>query len=144
MSIVKARTFGYSQSTWRPTQLRQYSQSDRDLKSLLRISPEIRDAIANNRPVVALESTIYTHGALGRDLPQVLNEVVRQNGAVPATIGVLDGIPAIGLSPKEIDRMVDEGSRKISRRDFAYVVGAVSSLECVSCTIRPAKLQYRV
>lgn len=108
-------------------QVRQLSQSTRELESLLHISSEIRDAIANNKPVVALESTIYTHGALGKDLPQVLNDVVRRNGAVPATIGVLDGIPTVGLTPEEIDRMVDEGARKISRRDFAYIVGAVSS-----------------
>lgn len=96
-----------------------------DLRNHLQISPEVRDAIATNKPVVALESTIYTHGALGRDLPSLLESVVRQNGAVPATIGVLDGIPTVGLSPQEIDRMVDEGARKISRRDFAYIVGAV-------------------
>lgn len=76
--------------------------------------------------MVALESTIYTHGALGQDLPELLDTIVRQNGAVPATIGVLDGVPKVGLSPEEIARMVDEGARKISRRDFAYIVGAVS------------------
>lgn len=99
-----------------------------DLKSHIKISPEIRDAIATNQPVVALESTIYTHGALGRDLPSLLESVVRENGAVPATIGVLDGVPTVGLSPQEINRMVDEGARKVSRRDFAYVVGAVRTL----------------
>lgn len=75
---------------------------------------------------MALESTIYTHGALGRDLPELLNSIVRQNGAVPATIGVLDGVPRVGLSPEEIGRMVEEGARKISRRDLAYIVGSVS------------------
>lgn len=110
-----------------PTQRSQYSQSPRGLASLLRISPEVRDAVANNQPVVALESTIYTHGALGRDLPRVLNQVVRQNGALPATIGVLDGVPTVGLGPEEVDRMVDEGASKVSRRDFAYIVGAVST-----------------
>lgn len=128
MSIAKTRlTWHVVQSGRLRTQSRHYSQSRNELKSLIRISPEIRDAVATNKPVVALESTIYTHGALGRDLPQVLNEVVRQNGAVPATIGVLDGVPTVGLFPEEIDRMVDEGARKISRRDFAYIVGAVST-----------------
>lgn len=84
---------------------------------------EVQDAIATNKPVVALESTIYTHGALGRDLPDVLNSVVRNNGAIPATIGVLDGVPTVGLTQSEIDRMVDEGAKKISRRDFAHIVG---------------------
>lgn len=107
---------------------RYYGKVSSPLDNLLQVSPEVREALSHNKPVVALESTIYTHGALGRDLPEVLNNIVRQNGAVPATIGVLDGVPRVGLSPEEIDRMVDEGARKISRRDFAYVVGAVSSL----------------
>lgn len=128
VSISKTRLIWHSQSRRLSTgQSRQYSQSRHELRSLIHISPEIQDAVAANKPVVALESTIYTHGALGRDLPQVLNEVVRRNGAVPATIGVLDGIPTVGLAPEEIDRMVDEGARKISRRDFAYIVGAVST-----------------
>ncbi|KAF3768965.1 hypothetical protein M406DRAFT_287023 [Cryphonectria parasitica EP155] len=94
------------------------------LSDLIHVSPEVRDAIATNRPVVALESTIYTHGALGKDLPSILDSVVREHGAVPATIGVLDGMPKVGLSPEEIGRMVEEGARKISRRDFAHIVGA--------------------
>lgn len=109
------------------SRLRSYTRPANQYSDLIKISPEVRHAIATNKPVVALESTIYTHGALGRDLPDVLESVVRQNGAVPATIGVLDGVPKVGLSPGEIDRMVDEGARKISRRDFAYVVGAVSA-----------------
>lgn len=133
MSTARTRINWHVQSRRLLTQSRQYSQSRHELKSLLHISPEIRDAVATNKPVVALESTIYTHGALGRDLPQVLNQVVRQNGAVPATIGVLDGIPTVGLTPEEIGRMVDEGARKISRRDFAYVVGSVSTWGLPPC-----------
>lgn len=93
------------------------------LKSLIRVSDEVQDAIATNKPVIALESTIYTHGALGRDLPAVLNSVTRQNGAVPATIGVLDGVPTVGLTEAEMDRMVDQGAKKLSRRDLAHIVG---------------------
>lgn len=95
------------------------------LRGLIRVSEEVQDAIATNKPVVALESTIYTHGALGRDLPTVLNSVCSQNGAIPATIGVLDGVPTVGLTQAEIDRMVDEGAKKLSRRDFAHIVGLV-------------------
>lgn len=93
------------------------------LKGLIRVTDEVQDAVATNKPVVALESTIYTHGALGRNLPDVLNSVVRKEGAIPATIGVLDGVPTVGLTQTEIDRMVDEGAKKISRRDFAHIVG---------------------
>lgn len=91
-------------------------------RGLIRLSEEVRDALATNKPVVALETTIYTHGALGRDLPTVLDAVARQHGAVPATIGVLDGVPTVGLAQADVDRMVDEGARKLSRRDLAHVV----------------------
>lgn len=108
------------QKDWRP-----YSKTSASsgLTKLIQISEEVEDAIKTNKPVVALESTIYTHGALGRDLPDLLNSVVRQHGAVPATIGVLDGVAKVGLGSQEIDRMVQEGAKKISRRDLAYCVG---------------------
>lgn len=99
------------------------SPASRDLARFLKISDEVQDAIAAKKPVVALETTIYTHGALGRDLPEVLESVVREHGAVPATIGVLDGVARVGMSPAEVDRMVQEGATKLSRRDLAYIVG---------------------
>lgn len=111
------------QSRWFSSQL---PPAATKLKGLIRVSEEVREAIAANKPVVALESTIYTHGALGRDLPGILNTVARKNGAVPATIGVIDGVPTVGLTELEIDRMVDEGAKKLSRRDFAHIVGLVS------------------
>ncbi|CAK7213107.1 hypothetical protein SEUCBS140593_001735 [Sporothrix eucalyptigena] len=89
------------------------------LRSILRVSEEVETALATNQPVVALESTIYTHGALGMDLR--LESIVRENGGVPAVIGVLDGQPCVGLSPDEITRMVDEGAKKVSRRDLAVM-----------------------
>lgn len=105
---------------------KKYSKTySKSLGGLLHVSPEVRDALNSKKPVVALETTIYTHGALRQDLPELLESIVRQNGAVPATIGVLDGVPRVGLSPEEVARMVEEGARKISRRDFAYIVGAV-------------------
>lgn len=91
------------------------------LKPLLRISPEVADAVATNRPVVALETTIYTHGALGEDLQ--LEEIIREYGAVPAVCGILAGVPTVGLTKGEVERMVIEGARKASRRDLAYAVG---------------------
>lgn len=83
--------------------------------------PEIADAVASNRPVVALESTIYTHGKLGNDL--FLEDVVRQHGAVPAVCGILEGVPTVGMTPEEVERMIAEGARKASRRDIAFLVG---------------------
>ncbi|KAM0509309.1 hypothetical protein ACHAPB_001456 [Verticillium nonalfalfae] len=92
------------------------------LKDFLRISDEVAEAIATNKPVVALESTIYTHGALGNDLG--LEDIVRQGGGIPAVCGILDGVPIVGLTPEEVARMVDSGNaRKVSRRDIAYLAG---------------------
>lgn len=91
------------------------------LASLLQISPEVSSALANNQPVVALESTIYTHGALGKDLIRNLDDTVRSHGAVPAVCGILAGRPTVGLTPDEIDRMVSEGAKKASRRDLAFL-----------------------
>ncbi|KXJ95802.1 Indigoidine synthase A like protein-domain-containing protein [Microdochium bolleyi] len=90
------------------------------LKDLLRVSEEVADAVATNKPVVALESTIYTHGAV-EDLG--LEEIVRANGGVPAVVGVLDGVPSVGLLPHEIDRMCQGSPKKVSRRDVAFIVG---------------------
>ena len=80
--------------------------------------------MACDRPVVALESTVYTHGAIGEDLR--LEEIVREHGAVPAVVGILDGAPTVGITPQERDRMVESGNAaKASRRDLAYLVGMV-------------------
>lgn len=102
------------------------------LKSLLRVSEEVTDALATNKPVVALESTIYTHGALGNDLD--LEGVVRRNGGVPAVVGILGGVPTVGLLPEEVARMVEGSPKKVSRRDIAYLVGMVCLKPCGSAT----------
>lgn len=97
------------------------------IRDLLKVSPEVSDAIANNKPVVALESTIYTHGALGKDLAREHEDLVRSTGGIPAIIAIVDGVPRVGVSTDEIVRMIEEeGTSKASRRDIAYLVGMVS------------------
>lgn len=97
------------------------------VRDILQISSEVSDAIATNKPVVALESTIYTHGALGNDLAREHCELVRSNGAIPAIIAIVDGVPKVGASTEEIVRMIESGTAtKASRRDIAYLVGMVS------------------
>ncbi|KAH8676264.1 Indigoidine synthase A like protein-domain-containing protein [Xylariales sp. PMI_506] len=91
------------------------------LKNVLKVSEEVADALATNKPVVALESTIYTHGALGDDLD--LEGIVRRNGAVPAVVGILEGVPTVGLLPEEVTHMVENSPKKASRRDIAFLVG---------------------
>ncbi|KAK4202283.1 Indigoidine synthase A like protein-domain-containing protein [Triangularia verruculosa] len=90
-------------------------------QSWLKIHPEISSALKSNTPLVALESTIYTHGAIGSDLN--LEQIVRDHGAVPAVCGVYAGQAAVGLTPEEITTMCEQGAKKVSRRDLAYLIG---------------------
>jgi pseudouridine-5'-phosphate glycosidase len=92
----------------------------------LEISPEVAEALGGGAPVVALESTIITHG-----LPHPLNEetalkaesLVREAGAVPATVAVIDGRMRAGLDRKEIVQLASqEGAMKASRRDIAALL----------------------
>ncbi|KAF2772659.1 IdgA domain-containing protein [Teratosphaeria nubilosa] len=94
------------------------------------ISDEVRQAVSERRPVVALESTIYTHGFPYPDnlaLASRLESLVRINGAVPATIGVLDGIVRVGMEPEALIRLVASSGKpntlKLSRRDLSFALG---------------------
>jgi pseudouridylate synthase / pseudouridine kinase len=93
------------------------------IKDILKISEEVADAVATGKPVVALESTIYTHGAFDEDLG--LEEVVRSQGAVPAVCGVYHGVATVGLEKHQIQEMVDGNPSKLSRRDFAGIISDV-------------------
>jgi pseudouridine-5'-phosphate glycosidase len=94
----------------------------------VKVSEEVQQAIAENRPVVALESTIYTHGFPYPDnlaLASRLESLVRLNGGVPATIGIIDGVPKVGLGADDLIRLVSSSSdagnlMKVSRRDLAF------------------------
>ncbi|GII92302.1 pseudouridine-5'-phosphate glycosidase [Sinosporangium siamense] len=88
----------------------------------VRPSEEVADALSRGLPVVALESTIISHG-----LPQPRNlevaleleEIVRRGGAVPATIAVLDGVARVGLDRADLERIATEpGLRKLGQRDL--------------------------
>ncbi|MEV5935639.1 pseudouridine-5'-phosphate glycosidase [Streptomyces sp. NPDC052079] len=98
---------------------------------VLMVSEEVREAIAAGRPVVALESTIIAHGLPRPRNLQValeLETAVRQEGAVPATIAVLDGRPRIGLDKEQLERIASgEGIRKLGHRDLPLVVAAGGS-----------------
>ena len=84
-------------------------------------SPEVAAALAEGRPVVALESTIISHG-----LPRPRNheaaieceQILRDQGVTPATIAILDGVPQIGLDGKGVDRIANEDLAKASVRDI--------------------------
>ncbi|XP_052197921.1 pseudouridine-5'-phosphate glycosidase [Diospyros lotus] len=94
---------------------------------LVKLSPDVSEALAHGRAVVALESTIISHGMPYPQNLQTAREVeaiVRKNGAVPATIAILDGVPCIGLSAEELERLATLGTKaqKTARRDIAHVV----------------------
>jgi pseudouridine-5'-phosphate glycosidase len=94
----------------------------------LSLGEEVATALATGGPVVALESTILSHGLPpGRnlDVAHRIEAAVRDAGAVPATIAVLDGTPVIGLSPAQLERVCapDAGLGKLSLRDLGPASG---------------------
>lgn len=95
----------------------------------LQISPEVQDALNNNKPIVALESTIISHGMPFPQNAQTALEVedaIRQQGVIPATIAIIGGVMKVGLSKEEIELLGREGHAvtKVSRRDLPFVVAA--------------------
>ena len=97
------------------------------LNKYLDVSPEVAEAVAVGKPVVALESTIISHGM---PYPQnvetalKVESIIRENGAVPATIAILGGRLKAGLTPEEIEYLGKKGHEvtKASRRDLAVLV----------------------
>ncbi|WP_327182440.1 pseudouridine-5'-phosphate glycosidase [Streptomyces sp. NBC_01334] len=112
---------------------------------VLVVSEEVRDAVDARRPVVALESTIISHGLPRPRNLQValeLEAVVRAEGAVPATIAVLDGRPHVGLDKEQLERVANEdGFRKLGHRDLPLAVASgASGATTVSATALLAAL----
>ncbi|HJU94385.1 MAG TPA: pseudouridine-5'-phosphate glycosidase [Pyrinomonadaceae bacterium] len=96
------------------------------MRELLSIAPDVANAITENRPVVALESTVISHGLPRPQNLQTahrLQTTVRESGAVPATIGVLNGKLNVGLSDDQIQFLaLEDNIRKISIRDIPLAV----------------------
>lgn len=97
------------------------------MNKYLDIAPEVRKALEDGKPVVALESTIISHGMpYPQNVETALNveRIVRENGAVPATIAVIGGRLKAGLSKEEIEHLGKAGYSvtKVSRRDLPVVV----------------------
>ena len=92
---------------------------------MIRVNPEVAKALKENRPVVALESTIISHGMpYPKNVQTALEveKVIRDHGAVPATIGIIDGDAIVGMTPEEIEQFGKrQGIIKVSRRDLPVV-----------------------
>ena len=95
----------------------------RGFSGLLTLAPEVERALIRSQPVVALETSLVAHGLpqpLGVDVAQRSEQAVRDNGAVPATIAVIDGTVRVGIGRTELERLAGDGQvRKIGPRDLA-------------------------
>ena len=113
-----------------PRHAARQTRRQQSTSSPIRIHEEVRQALAEKRPVVALETAVYTHGFPYPDniaLAALLESTVRENGGVPATIGVLDGIARVGMDSEELNRLAGSAGQqdtiKVSRRDLAFACG---------------------
>ena len=110
------------------------------------LSPEVSSALAANQPVVALESTIIAHGMAypaNVETALAVEQVVRDHGAVPATIAVIGGELKAGLSREEIERFGKDGPNimKVSVRDLPFVAGrGLDGATTVAATMRIAAM----
>lgn len=116
------------------------------MNKYLDIHPEIQKALDNNLPVVALESTIISHGMpypQNYETAKLVEDEVRKNGAIPATIALMNGKIKIGLSDAEIKHLAQEGIKvtKTSRRDIPYILSKkMIGATTVSATMIATKL----
>ncbi len=112
----------------------------------VKISKEVAEALASNRPVVALESTIISHGMPYPQNVQTaiqVEQIVRDNGCVPATIAVIGGVLTIGCNADEIELLGKKGTSvvKVSRRDLPIVVAkGIDGATTVAGTMYACKL----
>lgn len=99
------------------------------IKSHLSLSAEVKKALAAGKPVVALESTIITHGMpypQNLEMAQNVEAVIRKHGATPATIAIMDGKFKVGVTPDDLERLARVGGKaaKASRRDVAALLAS--------------------
>ncbi len=115
------------------------------LDNHLQISDEVKSALSNNKPLVGLESTIISHGMpYPKNLETAIEveNLVRENGAVPATLAILNGIIKVGLNKDELEFLSKEKNiLKASRKDIPVVIAQkLNAATTVSATMICAKL----
>lgn len=115
------------------------SMSANGARSAVQLGDEVATALSEGAAVVALESTIIAHGVprpRNQELAHELEDIVRQHGACPATIAVIDGVPKAGLDSSELDRIAkDSDFRKFGLRDLALAMaGHANGATTVSAT----------
>ena len=111
----------------------------------IRISPEVAAAVADRRPVVALESTIISHGMpypQNVEMALEVEDIVRRHGAVPATIAVIEGVAAVGLTASDVEHLgTAEHVLKATTRDLPYLLATgTTGATTVASTMRLAAM----
>lgn len=119
--------------------------SNEILKKYVEYSDEVKKAMEEGKPIVALESTIISHGMpypQNIETAKACEEIIRENGAVPATTAIIGGKIKIGLSDEELEFMAtSKDIIKASRRDFAYIVSqGLNGATTVASTIIASRL----
>ncbi|HPE67795.1 MAG TPA: pseudouridine-5'-phosphate glycosidase [Thermotogota bacterium] len=94
----------------------------------IRVSPEIESALNHNQPVVALESTVIAQGLpypRNLEVAQSMEQTIRHQGAIPATIGILEGVVYVGMSPKQVETLGDPKNTvlKVGAAEIPFAVG---------------------
>ncbi len=111
----------------------------------IKFNEEVADALENNKPIVALESTVIAHGLPfpnNLEIAHKLENIIRKNGAIPATIAVFDGELCVGINENQIERLAtDKNIRKISRRDLPIAVG--KKLNCATTVATTSFIAHR-
>ena len=96
------------------------------LEKYLQVHPEVQEAIKEGKPVVALESTIISHGMpypKNIEMAKNVSSIIRENGAIPATIAIIDGVLKVGLTTEEIEFLgTSKDVVKASRRDLPFII----------------------
>lgn len=96
------------------------------LSDALRLSQEVDNALRTGRPIVALESTVISHGLprpRNLETAQLCEAAIREEGVIPATVGIIDGVITVGLNAGQLEILaLTDGVRKVSRRDFGIAV----------------------
>lgn len=105
-----------------------FTSQIRRISSAIRLHPEIKHALDSNLPIVALESTIITHGLpypANIEMAQSVESIIRSNGCIPATMGYIKGQAVIGCNEQDLEQMGDPNTpkMKISRRDICTAIG---------------------
>lgn len=96
------------------------------LEKYLNVHPEVKKALAEGLPVVALESTIISHGMpypKNIEMAKTVSKIIRENGAIPATIAIIGGVLKVGLTTEEIEFLgTSKDVVKASRRDLPFII----------------------